>query len=146
MTDNSTNSDDPKNLSRCDVHWERDMVFRGGVPGGPQFVLDGTGKDGPDMVIALLHAAGSCAGADVVSIFEKMKVKLESFRTEVVGRRNAGHPRRFNKITIRFFCRGEGLTQKNAERAVELSVTKYCSVLSTLDPDMPIETEVVIEE
>ena len=90
-------------------------------------------------------AAGACAGADVVSILEKMKVELESFRVEVKGLRNAEYPRRYNHLWLTFRLKGSGLTEANTQRAVQLSVEKYCSVLLTLDPAMPIETDIVIE-
>lgn len=145
MPDETPNPDDPRNFRHATVHWERDLVFRGGAPDGPAIVLDGDGREGPSMVAALLLAAGGCAGADVVSILGKMQAGLESLRIELVGRRNADYPKRYNHITIRFVMRGSNLTEANAARAVELSVTKYCSVLRTLDPEMPVETEIVIE-
>jgi putative redox protein len=96
------------------------------------------------MVVALLMAAGGCAGADVVSILEKMQVKLASCRIEVTGRRNEEYPKRYNHLWLRFHLAGEGLTEANTKRAVELSVTKYCSVLLSLNPDITVETDILI--
>ena len=145
MPDDIIDPDDPRNFRHATVHWERDLIFRGGTPDGPQVTFDGTGDSAPSMVVALLLAAGGCAGADVVSILEKMKAGLESLRIEMTGRRNPDYPKRYNRITIRFVMRGSNLTEANTARAVELSVSKYCSVLTTLDPAMPVETEIVIE-
>ncbi len=139
-------TDDPKHLRQAVLDWTGDLAFTGGHPDGPSVTIDGDGAQGPSPVVMLLLAAGACAGADVVSILEKMKVKLARCRIELSGRRNPDHPRRYNKLWLRFRLAGEGLTETNAQRAVELSVTKYCSVLLTLDPAMPVETEIIIEE
>lgn len=139
-------TDDPKHLRHATLEWTDKLAFTGGMPDGPTITIDGDGAAGPSPVVTLLLAAGACAGADVVSILEKMQVKLASCRVELTGRRNADYPRRYNHVWLRFLLRGDGLTEANARRAVELSVTKYCSVLLTLDPAMPVETEIVIEE
>jgi uncharacterized OsmC-like protein len=47
---------------------------------------------------------------------------------------------------MRFRIKGEGLTDAKAERAVALSVEKYCSVMRSLDPAVEVGTEIVIEE
>lgn len=127
------------------LKWDGKLAFTGGNDaGGPQVTLDGDGIEGPSPVISLLLAAGACAGSDVVLILEKMKVELEEFSIELRGRRNEDYPRRFNHIWMTFRLRGKGLTAQNAGRAVQLSVDKYCSVLKTLDPAMPVETEIII--
>ncbi len=139
-------TDDPKNLRHATLEWTGKLAFTGGTPGGPTITVDGDGGLGPSPVVVLLLSAGACAGADVVSILEKMQVKLASCRIELTGRRNEDYPRRYNHLLLRFILRGEGLTEANTRRAVELSVTKYCSVLTSLDPAMPVETEILIEE
>jgi putative redox protein len=83
---------------------------------------------------------------DVVSILEKMQVTLAHCRIELSGTRADEHPRRYLAITMRFRIKGEGLTDAKAERAVALSVEKYCSVMRSLDPAVEVGTEIVIEE
>jgi putative redox protein len=111
------------------------MRFRGGEVGGPETLLDADGVEAPGPFIALLLAVGACAGSDVVAILEKMQVTLGAARVEVVATRRDEHPRRLTSLELIFHLRGDGLTAANAERAVDLSVTKYCSVLASLAPD-----------
>ncbi len=146
MSDTVVDIDAPANYRHGMVQWQGGMVFSGRAPDGPTITMDGgDGAAGPSPVVALMLAAGSCAGIDVVMILEKMKVKLASLRVEVTGRRNTEAPKRFNRMVLRFVLSGEGLTDANVRRAVDLSVSKYCSVLMTLDPAMPVETEIVVE-
>ncbi len=137
-------TDDPKHLRHATLDWTGKLTFDAKAANGATIHLDGDGEEAPSMVVALLMAAGGCAGADVVSILEKMQVKLSSCRIEVTGRRNEEYPKRYNHLWLRFHLAGEGLTEANTKRAVELSVTKYCSVLLSLNPDITIETEIVI--
>jgi len=135
---------EPKRVM-AELDWIDALRFSAGKPGGPRVVLDGDGVDGPSPVTALVCAAGACSGADVASVLEKKRITLTRFRVEVGGRRAEDYPRRFLEIWLRFTLAGEGLTRAAAERAVELSVKKYCSVLLSLNPDIPVTTEVVIE-
>jgi putative redox protein len=51
-------------------------------------------------------------------------------------------PRRFEKIRYIFEMAGDGLDMLKAERAVNLSVEKYCSVLASLAPDIEVTHEI----
>lgn len=133
------------NLRSGHLDWTSGMSFTARSPDGSNVVIDGHGKEGPGPMVALLLAAGACTGSDVVSILEKMQVKLTRFSLDVTGRRNEEMPKRYNALTITFRLAGEGLTQAKADRAVELSVTKYCSVVLSLNPDIPVTTEVIVE-
>lgn len=127
------------------IEWTGALRFDAKTPEGVTVAFDSAGKAGPGPMHALLMAAGACSGMDVVSILEKMQVVLDSFRIEVSGRRAEEHPKRYEEMSLTFCIKGEGLTQAKADRAVELSVTKYCSVMATLDPAVPVAVEVVVE-
>jgi putative redox protein len=127
------------------LDWTSGHTFTGGKPEGPTIILDGGGVAGPSPVVALLVAAGACSGIDVVSILEKGKVRLTRCHIEVRGRQREESPKRFLAVHLIFRLAGEGLTEANTQRAAELSVTKYCSVVQTFNPDIPITTEIVIE-
>jgi putative redox protein len=120
------------------LDWERDMVFRGGAPGGPSSVIDGDNARAPGPMLTLLLAAASCSGSDVVMILEKMRVGLRSFRIEVHGTRREETPRRYTAIRFEYHLAGEGLDESKARRAIDLSLEKYCSVVASLAPDIAI--------
>ncbi|HET7110696.1 MAG TPA: OsmC family protein, partial [Gemmatimonadales bacterium] len=84
----------------------------------------------------------ACAASDTVLILEKMRVELASLRVLAHGVRRDKEPRRFEKIHYIFEISGEGLDMLKAERAVNLSVEKYCSVLASLAPDIEVTHEI----
>jgi putative redox protein len=120
------------------LEWGGGLVFRGGESGGPVTTIDGDNAAAPGPMLTLLLAAGACSGADVVSILQKMRVPARSLRIELSGVRRETEPRRYVSIHFEFHLTGEGLDETRARRAVELSLTKYCSVVSSLAPDIAV--------
>lgn len=126
------------NVRRVTLSWKGDLRFEGGAPGGPTVPVDGGGGTAPGPAQQLLLAAAGCSGADVVEILHKMRVDLRRLDIEVEGTRREEHPRRYTAIHLRYRLAGDGLDEAKARRAVDLSVTKYCSVIHSLNPDIPI--------
>ena len=121
------------------------MRFRGGVPGGPAILIDADAKEGPGPMVALLVAAAACGGADVVSILEKAQVKLRKYLTALTGVRAEDHPKRYLSIHLAITLAGDGLDEAKAHRAIDLSITKYCSVLQSLNPDIAVTYDLTLE-
>jgi putative redox protein len=133
----------PRTMAELD--WTGGLRFSAGKPGGPRIAFDGDGLESPSPVIGLLCAAGACSGADVVSILEKKRIVLTRCHVELGGTRRDDYPRRFTEIWLRFTLAGKGLTESAAKQAVDLSVEKYCSVMLSLNPDIVVTTEIVVE-
>ncbi len=134
------------NLRHGHLEWLHGMAFRGSDPAGLSLVTDGGSAEGPSPVVVLLLAIGGCSGADIVSILAKKQVVLRRFSMDITGRRREDHPRRYEELTLVFRLAGDGLTEPKARQAVDLSVQKYCSVMLSLNPDITVHTEIVIEE
>jgi len=129
------------NIRTATLVWRGDLRFEGGVPGGPTIPVDADGTTAPGPMAQLLVAAAACSAADLVEILRKSRVALSRCDVEVTGTRHEDHPRRFIKLHLAFRLAGEGMTEDKAARAIELSVTKYCSVINSLNPDIPVTTE-----
>jgi len=123
------------------------LLFRGsGVePPAPEILIDGDNESGASPMQHLLMAAGTCAAIDVVLILQKMRVGLKKTDVRVEGVRRDEDPKRFVSVHFVFELSGEGLDRSKAERAVQLSVGKYCSVLHTLASDLDVSTEIVLD-
>jgi len=122
--------------------WQGGHAFSGGRPGGPSITLDGDATRGPSPVDTLLLALAACTGYDIVDIMEKRRTPLSRLDIGVHGERFDGVPGRVTRVTLTYDVAGEGVEATHVERAVELAVTKYCSVRDTLDANLPIETVV----
>lgn len=125
------------------VRWRGDEEFESGRPGGPTLRIDGHGKAAQSPVDVLLTALASCSSIDVIGILAKRRTPVKSLEIDVVGERADDRvPRKVRRILLTFRITGAGIEREHAERAVELSVTKYCSVRDSLDPGIPIEWKV----
>ena len=130
--------------NRVQVQWAGEHLFDAGRPGGPQVRIDASAQTGPSPVDALLIGLGCCTGVDVVDILAKRRTPVESMGIEVQGERRQDSPRRVMKAHLVYRINGEGIERAHAERAVELAVTKYCSVRDSLDPATPVTWSVVL--
>lgn len=133
------------NVREIQVQWEGGMRFRGGAAGGPQAVVDADGKAAPGPMLMLLLASAGCNGADVVSILEKAQVKLRKYHMAVKGIRAEDHPKRYVSIHFVFTLAGDGLDESKARRAIDLSLSKYCSVMQSLARDIAVSYDLVLE-
>jgi putative redox protein len=132
------------NLRHASLVWKHDLVFEGGMPGGPAIQLDGDGGAAPSPAVALLVAAAACSGADVVLILKKMRAGLSEFRIEARGTRREQDPRRYTALHFVFHLSGAAIDEARARRAIDLSITKYCSVIHSLAPDIAITYDLVL--
>lgn len=141
-----SDSPKPKPPSKVTVRWDGDQRFDASVTGKPQSIrMDGNRDAGPSPVDTLLGALATCVGIDVVDILAKRRTPVEGMTVQVIGDRASTVPARVTKVQLEFRVRGAGVERAHAERAIELAVTKYCSVRDTLDPNLPIEWTLELE-
>ncbi len=129
------------------VDWLGEGVkFRGGGadPETPSVEVDGDSEAGPSPMQSLLMATAACTGADVVLILAKMRVGLSALSIEVTGERRTEDPKRFTSVRLRYKLSGENLDRPNADRAIALSLDKYCSVVHSLAPDIDLRYDIEI--
>ena len=128
-----------------DVHWVGDLSFEAGRTGAPKVRIDGDGRSAPSPFDLLLAAIATCASVDVVTILGKQRTPVRALAVRVEANRVESVPRRLASATLHFSIQAPGTTIEKARRAIELSVTKYCSVRSSLIADAPVTWTVAIE-
>jgi len=80
----------------------------------------------------LLMGLAGCSAIDVISILKKQKQQVVDYKMKVNGEREAGiEPSLWKFIEVEFHIYGN-VDEDKANRAVELSMNKYCSVSATL--------------
>lgn len=81
----------------------------------------------------LLAAMGGCSAIDIVNILKKQKQDLQDIKVTVTGEREQGAvPSLFTEVHAHYKLIGN-LDKDKADKAVTLSVEKYCSVAKTLE-------------
>jgi putative redox protein len=130
-------------IARSHSAWRQGFEFVSGLDGRTH-VIDGKSKVAPSPVEALLNAVGTCAGSDVVDILEKQRTPLKRLEVDVVGTRRPEHPRRMIALEVTFTIEGDGIEAPQAERAIALSIEKYCTVAASLSGDIPFTSILVL--
>lgn len=129
-----------------EVRWAGEGRFDATRTGGsPAIRLDSSGETGPSPVDGLLASLASCVSVDVVEILTKRRTPPSSFTVHVRGERADAVPRRLEHVSLGFVIAGEGIERIHAERAIDLSITKYCSVRDSLREDIPVEWTLTVE-
>ena len=80
----------------------------------------------------ILLSLGGCTGSDVVSILQKKKVDFNDFEINISAEMAEEHPKVFTTIHVEYVVYGNNIQEKDVERAIELSTTKYCAVSKML--------------
>jgi putative redox protein len=126
------------------LEWRGELRFDAHA-GETSTMVDGEGREGPSPVDMFLESLGACAAADVVDILRKGRQDLQALAVLVKAQRRTEPPRYVKKLELRFRIKGP-VDPAKAQRAVDLSLEKYCSVFHTLRMDIALEVDVEITD
>lgn len=132
--------------SVVDVHWAGKMAFETEIA-GHKIRVDAAEESGGENSGArpkplMLVALAGCTGMDVVSILEKMQVKIDDLNIIVEGEMEEEHPKFYNHMKVIYHFKGTNLPLEKLERAVALSEEKYCGVMALYKKAIPVEFEI----
>ena len=133
-----------------DVTWNDNMKFSAELD-GHEIVIDAAEdndghNEGPRPKALMMVALAGCTGMDVVSILKKMQVNLTYFNLKVEGDIRDEHPKKFEAIKVIYEFKGKDLDFNKLEKAVNLSVDKYCGVNANYRDAMKMSYEIKILE
>ncbi len=115
------------------VKWLDNMSFVGESGSGHSVVMDGAADSGGRNLAArpmemVLIGMGGCTAFDVVMILKKARQPILDCIVELEAERSDEIPKVFTKIHAHYIVKGKGLSEKQVEKAVNLTAEKYCSV------------------
>jgi putative redox protein len=94
----------------------------------------------------LLTGLAGCSGIDVVDILEKMRVPFASLEIDAEADQTDEHPRVFKTIHLTYKLKTEEEYREKIQKAIDLSLEKYCGVAAMLKKNSGIEYEILITE
>ena len=114
--------------------WLGNMKFESTNPSGHNLFIDaGAENDGhgegyrPKAL--MLSALAGCSGLDVASLIKKMKLDVADFKIDIEANLTEEHPKYYDKVAMHFHFYGDNLSEKKLQKAVDLSIEKYCGVM-----------------
>jgi putative redox protein len=81
---------------------------------------------------------------DILHILRKQKEPVEHISVDIEGARKDAVPSPFTRVKLVFIARGK-VDDHKLQRAVQLSVEKYCSVSATLASEVEVTWEARLE-
>lgn len=126
-------------------------AFDGLTDEGTSLTLDGSSAlggvgAGPRPMEMILFGLAGCAAMDVLHIIRKGRRELTHAIITATGQRADSIPAVFTAIHLVFELGGDDLTEAVAQRAVDLSLERYCSVAKMLSPHVSLSAEVRLVE
>ena len=94
----------------------------------------------------LLVGFGGCTGMDVISILRKKRQTVTGLEIKIKGTKADGHPGKYTAIHLKYKVAGKDVKAEAVERAISLSLEKYCSVGATLSGSATITHDYEIVE
>src|SRR6516164_2864522 len=119
------------------IKWVEGRTFVGESGSGHKVVL-GTAlgpeghTPGPSPMEMVLIGTGGCSAFDVVHILQRGREAIEDCVVELEAEQAEQDPRVFTRIHMHFVVKGRGLALNKVERAIKLSLEKYCSASAML--------------
>lgn len=114
--------------------WLGNMAFESNNPSGHNLRIDIAKEDGVEgsgyrPKALMLSGLAGCSGLDVAALIKKMKLEVSDFHIETIANLTDEHPKYYDQVTIEYHFHGTNLDEKKLQRAVDLSVEKYCGVM-----------------
>jgi len=133
-----------------DVTWGNLMKFETTID-GHKLVLDATEdvggqNEGYRPKTLMMVALAGCTGMDVVSILAKMRVEITYFNLRIEAELSDEHPKKYNSMKVIYEFKGNNLDYGKLEKAVYLSIDKYCGVNANYRDAMKMSYEIKILE
>ncbi|MGD2085834.1 MAG: OsmC family protein [Candidatus Aminicenantes bacterium] len=132
------------------VEWKDGMAFEAHL-GGFHFTIDsdeqfGGLNRGPQPKGLTLVSLAGCTAMDVISILEKMRVKVDAFEVATDAVMEKNYPKRILEIVVKYSFKGEDVPLNKVKQAIELSLENYCGISATLRPSVKISHQIIIND
>ncbi len=114
--------------------WLGNMAFESNNPSGQNLKIDAGPENGGEgegfrPKALMLSSLAGCSGLDVASLIKKMKLEVANFSIETIANLTDEHPKYYDTVTIEYHFHGSNLSEEKLQKAVDLSVEKYCGVM-----------------
>ena len=116
------------------TQWLGGTAFESNNPSGHTIKIDAgpdSGGEGKGLrpKALMLSALAGCSGLDVASLIKKMKLEVDDFKIDTIADLTEEHPRYYGSVLIEYHFYGPSLKEDRLQKAVDISVEKYCGVM-----------------
>ncbi len=137
--------------NKISTRWLGEMAFESNNPSGINFRIDASPEDGGQgeglrPKALMLSSLAGCSGLDVASMIRKMRLQVDDFRIDIDGTLSETQPQTYTQVRLEFHFYGKQLERPKLQRAVQLSVEKYCGVFEMFRTFAEMKYETIFHE
>ena len=128
------------------TQWQGGMLFNADSMGG-SFNIDaaeevGGTNNGLRPKALMLSSLAGCSGLDIVSLLKKMRAEVKGLEIDVSAELTEEHPKYYHKVHMEYRFYDKEFKKDKIEKAVQLSIDKYCGVMEMFRKFAEITTEI----
>ncbi|AOW20992.1 OsmC family protein [Urechidicola croceus] len=135
-------------MAKIEMTWKGDNLFESENPGGNVFIdnpYEGEDSRGLRPKALMLTSLAGCGALDIVSLLKKMRAEVDDFKIDVSAELTEEHPKIYKNVVVTYRFFGSDFKKDKIEKAVNLSVEKYCGVMEMFRKftDVAVEIEYI---
>ena len=118
-------------INKVHTTWKGGMLFESTNPGGNLLINDGEESNQVAYTpkALMLASLAGCSGLDVASLLKKMRAEVDEFTIDIEANLTDEHPKHYDKVKVIYNFYGTDFKKDKIEKAVDLSVDRYCGVM-----------------
>ncbi len=133
-------------INKVTTTWQSNMQFESTNQGGNLMIDAGEESGGESKGYRpkslMLSSLAGCSGLDVVSLLKKMRAEVDDFTIDIEANLTDEHPKFYDKVKVIYNFYGSDFKKDKIEKAVKLSVDRYCGVMEMFRQFAEITTEI----
>jgi putative redox protein len=132
--------------------WTQKEQFESDNPSGHKLTMfsvadeENANTEGFGPKALMLSSLAGCSGLDIISLLKKMRAEVDDFKIEITAELTGEHPKFYNNVKVDYHFTGGDLQPEKIQKAVNLSVTKYCGVMEMFRQFATVKTEIILHE
>lgn len=136
--------------NKIEVNWLGDMRFESVAPEGSVVIesdpVIGRPDNGLKPKAMMLSALAGCTAMDIASLLKKMRAEVDDFKISAEAHLTDEHPKYYDKVKVTYSFYGSDFKKDKIEKAIKLSVDRYCGVMEMFRKFSDVSTEVIYIE
>ncbi|MCF6279781.1 MAG: OsmC family protein [Flavobacteriaceae bacterium] len=135
-------------MTKVELTWEDNMLFESNHESGSLMIdapQDESDNRGLRPKALMLSALAGCGGLDIISLLKKMRAEVDEFKIDVTADLTDEHPKIYKNVVVTYRFFGKDFKKDKIQKAVGLSVERYCGVMEMFRKftDVTVEIEYI---
>ena len=138
-------------MAKIELNWKGDSLFESVHDDGVVMIdnpEEGNEHRGMRPKALMLSSLAGCGGLDIVSLLKKMRAEVDDFKTIVTADLTDEHPKIYKNVVLTYRFYGSDFKKDKIQKAVDLSVERYCGVMEMFRKftDVTVNVEYIEKE